>query len=261
MGIDRFFSSIEDNIITKDFSEKHDNILDVNYLLIDFFSIIYINTFKVLYDLNHLLYQIILNKSNKKSQKTMKYYDLDITSPEQFSKIMTEEAVSDLIIKEIILYVQNLLKNSINSEMLEYLYIAIDGVASRAKMDISRSRRYLGVIMGGIKKKIYEKHIDDIRKHDIRYKYEKYKLSRNTSVFTSPGTKFLDDVYKELVTDDFKNKVKQICPNIKNYTCSSQYEPGEGEMKIVRHLRSLDGEKSNYLIYSPDSDVILLCLL
>jgi len=60
MGIDRFFSSIEDNIITKDFSEKHDNILDVNYLLIDFPSIIYINTFKVLYDLNHLLYQIIL---------------------------------------------------------------------------------------------------------------------------------------------------------------------------------------------------------
>ena len=48
MGIDRFFSSIEDNIITKDFSEKHDNILDVNYLLIDFNSIVYVNTFKVL---------------------------------------------------------------------------------------------------------------------------------------------------------------------------------------------------------------------
>ena len=39
------------------------------------------------------------------------------------------------------------------------------------------------------------------------------------------------------------------------------YEPDEGEKKIVDHMRSLDQKKSNYLVYSPDSDVILLCLL
>ena len=65
MGIERFFSSIEENNITNlgnHFTYKLQKKIDSEYLLIDFNSIIHITSSTVINDMNYLLYQII-NKS------------------------------------------------------------------------------------------------------------------------------------------------------------------------------------------------------
>ena len=66
---------------------------------------------------------------------------------------------------------------------------------------------------------------------------------------------------KRLSSFNFKNKIKEFCINLETYKFSGIYLRGEGEKKIVNDLRSLHGEKSNYVIYSPDGDVIVLSLL
>ena len=62
-----------------------------------------------------------------------------------------------------------------------------------------------------------------------------------------PGTKFFHQMHLALSSDKFQSKIKQICKNLETYEYSGQYEPGEGEKKIVDKLRSMKQEKSNYL--------------
>ena len=65
MGIERFFSSIEQNNITNlksNFTYKLQKKISSENLLIDFNSIIHITSTVVINDLNYLLYQIMFTQ-------------------------------------------------------------------------------------------------------------------------------------------------------------------------------------------------------
>ena len=134
------------------------------------------------------------------------------------------------------------------------IFIAIDGVAPRAKMNNQRQRRY---------------HSAKNNK-DLNH-FLKENLSTNPGLISfknnsiSPGTEFMFDLIKRLrffiqrkihEDDDWK-KVEIIL--------SGGDVPGEGEHKIMDWLRSWKQSKDfdineSHCVYGNDSDLVFLCL-
>src|SRR6056300_128707 len=117
------------------------------------------------------------------------------------------------------------------------VYIAIDGVVPLAKMDQQRKRRY---------RSASEKEF----LNNLKEKYGKQKEKSDFNMI-SPGTTFMQKLEKKL-----------SCMKKKNYEVifSPSSVPGEGEHKIMEHIRSCN-DKGNYAVYGLDADLIFLCLL
>ena len=269
MGIERFFSSIEkneianiDDIFTKKFNTK----IDSETLFIDFNSIVYLIKAIILHDLNKILYHIIKNKVEDVEKTIKKYEDyieMDINnniSGEIFNNYFTEDVLNEIILENVVAYIFNMLENYVISDKLKLLYIAIDGVPSKAKMNEQKKRRYMGEITMLIKDKIFEKYEDELKDDKIRYEYEINKIEWKTHNIT-PGTKFMHKLNDRFESSSFEISIKNICKNIKKYIFSGPYISGEGENKIVNYIRSNNYIYNSCLIYSPDSDVTLLGLL
>lgn len=269
MGVEQFFSSIEENPITNlktPFTKILRHKIDTNYFCVDFNSIIYKTSFIIVSDLNYILYQIITDRTtnNKKFTELVNLYEFNSDTHNfsigSFNSTFTEEKISKLVLEKTREYVINMISNYIVPEKLEYLYIALDGVPSKSKILMQKKRRYMGFLIAEIKNRIFEKYKDELSKEKHRYLFELNKISWNRNLIT-PGTVFMDDLDSMLNSKELVNDIKKICPNLKEYILSGVYEPGEGEKKIVDYLTLLGSKKSNYLIYSPDSDVTLLALL
>ncbi|ARF09544.1 XRN 5'-3' exonuclease [Indivirus ILV1] len=268
MGIERFFSSIEENNITNSessFTYKIQKSLDSSHLLIDFNSIIHVTSSTIIADLNYLLYQII-NKSYKLSTKAKKIVDnykvnINIDDELEYSdliKVITKKYLDNIILEKVEEFIINMLNNFIINDKLETLYIAVDGVPNKSKMLEQKKRRFMGIIISELKNKIFEKHEDDLMKLKTRYLYEKNKFNWS-KIYISPGTEFMYMLDDLLSSDKFKKKVKNTCKKLKTYKYSGTLEFGEGEKKIVDYVHK--HKLSNIAVYSPDSDMTLLCLL
>ena len=128
----------------------------------------------------------------------------------------------------------------------KFLYIAIDGTAPVAKQVQQRQRRFVAA-------------------------RESLKSGGNTAVQSggvfnsnciSPGTEFMDDLSKFISqkTEEYVTQNKKIA-----VIFSPPTDPGEGEHKIMNFIRKrMDDDEvfsqSSHCIYSPDGDLIMLCL-
>lgn len=133
----------------------------------------------------------------------------------------------------------------------KFLYIALDGVAPRAKINQSRDRRF-------------KSGVEDIQFFDDLAKkigIETEEVFQANSI--SPGTKFLFTLcvkLKNKIMDLMASEWKQL------YVIFSDCcVPGEGEHKIMEFLRysksiELFNKNTTHCVYSPDADVILLTL-
>ena len=120
----------------------------------------------------------------------------------------------------------------------ELLFIAIDGVAPRAKMEQQRKRRY--------------KSCQDRALEPKKDKSEKSKWDTNA---ITPGTKFMANMDRELYESKYlKELSNQISVIISNSTC-----PGEGEQKIYRHIRQT--EDGVNVVHGLDADLFMLSIL
>lgn len=265
MGIESFFVTVQENNITnyeKKFTSTPNGKIPCTDFFMDFNSVIYPTTYRVLADLNFILYKIITDRiDNKKVADLLNMYNIILEdSAEKFSEKMSSTVVGDIIVEEVRKYVVNTLSKQLTSETVKLLYIAIDGVPSKGKMAEQKSRRYMGAFASGVKKKIFKKYEDELKKDNDRYRFETNRISWSTTNIT-PGTQFMDDLDKQFKSEKFVKSVKEVCPNMDKYIFSGPYEPGEGETKIVNYMRESDQKKGDYIFYSPDSDVVLLCML
>lgn len=262
MGIERFFNSLVKNDIAnlnENFTKKNvTDGTDTTDLYIDFNAIIYTVTASVLSNFNGILYGIITN--NEKKIKKHKNYGIKITNNPNIFVDDVNDNITNIILDETENYTLNLLNALIIPEKLKLLYIAVDGVPTKAKMIEQRNRRYMAYIISAIQKKIFQKHETKLQKDPTRYKYEMLKISWNKN-FITPGTTFMDLLDARLKSIAFARKVKKICSSLDIYYYSGSRVIGEGEKKIFNHLRKSNYEIGKYSIYSTDSDVILLCLL
>lgn len=128
------------------------------------------------------------------------------------------------------------------SKPKKLLYIAIDGVAPRAKMEQQRTRRYRSMKEKELIKNISVKH------------NKKYDKAWDTNAIT-PGTLFMSKISAFL-----KTRLKIILNDFNiNVILSDTTRPGEGEHKIIEYLRNNDNKEIN-CIYGLDADLVMLSL-
>jgi 5'-3' exonuclease len=184
-----------------------------------------------------------------------KYFFIDfnsiihVISAQYLSEINTKKVKIDLntfnknVIDLIKIYIINLLKNNIYSKNLEYFGLFIDGIPSMAKIHEQKKRRYVGDFINEL-----------LKQEKLHYNWDKNNIS--------PATNFMKLLEIELDSKEFNLLIKITCPNIKKYFVSNTKEAGEGEMKIINYIRdNLGDTKDDILVYSPDSDMIILLML
>lgn len=133
------------------------------------------------------------------------------------------------------------------------LYMAIDGVAPRAKLNQQRSRRFRSA-------KDMAEATKDMEKDE----------SGSTGVFDSncitPGTEFMAKV-SEIIKYFIQKKIKEdpIWRNLR-VIFSGHEIPGEGEHKIMEHIRMMKNQpdyqpNTRHCIYGQDADLLMLGLV
>ena len=149
------------------------------------------------------------------------------------------------------------------------IYMAIDGVAPRAKMNQQRSRRFRAAMDDQQKERIYSKIEKEWRSKDLPSDFlddkkdEKFKFDSNC---ITPGTEFLDQC-SIAVRTYIKSRLNND-PLWKDLDVifSDASVPGEGEHKILDFIRSQRTYKNYnpntyHCIYGADADLIMLSLI
>lgn len=266
MGIEHFFSSIEGNKITNfesAFTKKLEHQIDTKHLFIDFNSIVHVTSSQLVSDLNTIIYRLAKGHKDAKFITLVKQYDLSVNPKSTMDDIvsqLTSQNINWMVIDKVREYIFNMVQNYVTGNTLETLYIAVDGVPSKSKIVQQLQRRYMGGLVVEMKKRIFAKHENTLKRDTVRYQYEKHRISFDKR-HISPGTEFMNQLHGVLNGPDFEVQLKELCPQLKTYVYSGVYEPGEGEKKIIDYLRSTSQTTSDYTIYSPDSDMTLLGLL
>lgn len=128
------------------------------------------------------------------------------------------------------------------------VYLAVDGVAPRAKMEQQRIRRFRSVVERDMTSKLYAL-------------YGKEYLAFDTNCVT-PGTMFMQHLncfLKEYVE-------RQNNLNRQPFCLSDSNVPGEGEHKLIVYIREqlacgkMTPNESSVCIYGLDADLIMLAL-
>ena len=124
------------------------------------------------------------------------------------------------------------------------LYIAIDGVAPRAKQNQQRERRFISA---------RDRKIKDLSKE--------FKTFDSASI--SPGTEFMHELSKFMYW-----KIRKYIQTRGDWhgidvIYSPPTIPGEGEHKIMNYIRNLPKEEkknASHCMFGPDGDLIVLTL-
>jgi 5'-3' exonuclease len=122
----------------------------------------------------------------------------------------------------------------------DMLYIAVDGVAPRAKIQQQRKRRYMSA---------YKNNVTN-----------EFKKANNIPVTSwdsnciTPGTEFMKelDAYLKQYFSQAKSSYTTIV--------SGHEEEGEGEHKIIRYIKEVSKGSESDVIYGLDADLIMLAL-
>ena len=148
------------------------------------------------------------------------------------------------------------------------VYMAIDGVAPRAKMNQQRSRRFRSA--KDMADTMKEKNKLNLRSLLGDSNEAVTKPSASNAVFDSncitPGTAFLNKV-SEHIKYFIRKKIKEdpLWRNLKIYY-SGPDVPGEGEHKIMQHIREMKASpgyqpNTRHCMYGQDADLIMLGLV
>lgn len=187
------------------------------------------------FDMNCLIHPCVRNVSSKYNHLLIEYNREKSTEKYQSDPTYITN-LEHKIYDEIGSYLDKLINIVGPSNMV---YMAIDGVAPRAKMEQQRTRRYRAIKIKELENKVYNKY--DITKHSF-----------DTNCIT-PGTIFL---YK---LSQFLKRYIQNCETNITYILDDSGNKGEGEHKILQHIKNHTCSEINS-IYGLDADLIMLSL-
>jgi len=212
-----------------------------NELMIDVSELLKMNIEHLFFDYNSLIHpcaQQVLSANHEK------YTSMFCTELDENNRI---EIIENDIIENCLNYTRFLINQTINQtinpKVNKNVYIIIDGVAPRSKMNQQRERRY---------------------------KSEFFKVNLDSFLWDSnnitPGTNFMNKLSKKLLL------FKEILKNELNINCiiSDSNEQGEGEHKIMNIISKLNDDNNcdnnncdntKICIYGLDADLIMLSLM
>eukprot|EP01124_Arcella_intermedia_P032280 TRINITY_DN74_c0_g1_i1.p1 TRINITY_DN74_c0_g1~~TRINITY_DN74_c0_g1_i1.p1 ORF type:complete len:1068 (-),score=283.68 TRINITY_DN74_c0_g1_i1:40-3042(-) len=145
------------------------------------------------------------------------------------------------------------------------IYMAIDGVAPRAKMNQQRSRRFRSAKDAEAKDMIESQIKDDLVKSGLATEEEVTSESYWDSNQITPGTPFMkkiSDSLKYYISDKITNDPgwRNVIVILSDANC-----PGEGEHKLMHFIRSQHSQigydaNTRHCIHGLDADLIMLAL-
>lgn len=153
----------------------------------------------------------------------------------------------DTLITHTISYLDTLCKLVPN---LELLYIALDGVPPRAKMEQQRARRFHSVCKKKKATNINKEYggVDDMTN---------YNFHLDTNMIT-PGTEFMAKLSRSMREHISTNELYKDTKVL----FSDAYMPGEGEHKLLKYIKENPApDDMNTIIYGLDGDLIMLSLV
>lgn len=265
MGIEFFFGSLY-----KTFGKNSgmllniDNvIINASELYIDFNSIIYNIIALIEKELGYIFYNIIINNiESEKIKKLAEKYKYDLTingnDRDKIAQFIKNLDKNKLIIKMIKKEIIHIITKHTTYKTINKIYISIDGVPIMSKIIEQRKRRYTGTIISGIRKHIFNLNKEIMTSDRIFYEENKFYFDRTT---ISVGSDFLKNINKSLISKRYKEKLHNLLPNLKQYIVSGIDEFGEGEKKIMEEILKDTKISRNIIIYSPDSDLIILGMI
>jgi 5'-3' exonuclease len=161
--------------------------------------------------------------------------------------LTSEMKTDDTLIIYTLAYLDTLCKLIPN---LKLIYIALDGVPPRAKMEQQRARRFHSVCKKKKATAINDKYGNPLDKTN-------YNFDLDTNMIT-PGTEFMTKLSQairdHISTSDFYSDKKVIF--------SDAYMPGEGEHKLLKYIKENPADdNTNTIIYGLDGDLIMLSLV
>ena len=156
-----------------------------------------------------------------------------------------QKKLFEKMVKRIIDYIDYLIRLT---NPKRFVYISIDGVAPVAKINQQRMRRF-GYV-NNYRNEIYKKNGIDVN--------ESW-----SNIVITPGTTFMYDLHNALLAY-YKNHITSNTDAQRTYKIiyDSYLTPGEGEHKILQHLKtntSID-ENDATVIYGLDADLIFLSM-
>ena len=122
------------------------------------------------------------------------------------------------------------------------MHIAVDGTAPLAKIIQQRKRRY-------------KSELDNFMKNDLKIKFGVQVNGAWSNTSITPGTEFMEDLHQYLLHHYQNKKNKKI-----KYIYSSYHTPGEGEHKILQHIKKNTEINDDIVIYGLDADLIFLAM-
>ncbi|KAI9310679.1 XRN 5'-3' exonuclease N-terminus-domain-containing protein [Dichotomocladium elegans] len=146
----------------------------------------------------------------------------------------------------------------------QVLYMAIDGVAPRAKMNQQRARRFRAAQLAEVERKAAEKVEEELRAIGQEHQLPEKKTHFDSNCIT-PGTPFMAHLATCLRYHIAqKQNNDPLWKNLK-VILSDATVPGEGEHKIMEYIRvqrALPDHNPNtsHVIYGLDADLIMLAL-
>lgn len=295
MGIVEFFGTITSSNLTESaLSTDHKKSINMNHFFVDFNSIIHVESVNLLSIINLLQYSclshIYNNDSKKKGQTStlpsnvynveitqsmLKSYGLDnvikmiffddncvpIDVINIFKTHFDQDSLDKMIYHAVSSNLVNMVQKYCDQKTLKTLMIAIDGVPSKGKLMEQRQRKYMGSIVSTYNKYLLQKHKSYLKKMPYyTYLAHKHSISWSKTKIT-PGTHFMDKLSAHLRSEKITYVLMKKNPKLK-IIISDSHEIGEGEKKIVNYIETnMPKSTKKIVIYSPDSDVILLCIL
>ena len=298
MGIEKFFNSLKQKYGTEIIYKLDiNNLVNDEYLLIDFNSIIHNISYLISQSIKNLYHIflisnkiktiyidqkdiILIHLNNIKTdddfiiEELINLSDFDSDSNQnEFKKKINFKNLSIDIIDEsffrllkicfnklIIHKICNYVLQLIHMiPKLKMIYMAIDGVPLYAKMIEQRRRRYMGYIIDNAKELLLTNY-KKILDTEGDY-YNQYNFELYTMHFNFNKNSISPGTNFMDIFEIYIIEYLNI--NVKKnieIIFDSYKNPGEGEKKIVFKMQNLP-LNSNLLIYSPDGDVILLMLL
>ena len=142
----------------------------------------------------------------------------------------------------------NHIKNTINTNIKCLISIFFDGVPSINKINEQKHRKFHARLYDKLGEKI---NINTAIRGDGKNNWNRNKIS--------PGTDFMIKLCRYFKSYDFKDYLYKNINNVELNIISDTLEIDEAEIKIVRYIKN-NYKKHNYIIYSPDADMILLTL-
>ncbi len=192
------------------------------------------------FDLNCLIHPCV-RKVCKDNPSDVSSHNKELNT----DKYLNDESYITKLEHKIYLDIQNSIDNIIKIvNPTRLVYLAIDGVAPRAKMEQQRIRRYRTIKEKELTNKVYK---------DYNYQIVHDDIDTN---FITPGTIFMYklslSLQKYLINKNKTSKLLLILDDSQNV--------GEGEHKIFQHIKNTANTEFVNCVYGLDADLIMLSL-